>query len=159
MNNYGLTGARPSIDMSEVASVKEMIFNRAKEKSSSLATEREEGMTQAVQNDVMASARASITGSRKPFGNLTQNIKTETEQNSTVIQNVPKVNPQENIPQLKHNIQSVDNSTYTNSMRDETMAAARNHYGGRRGNLMETLNFLNTQAAIRMVNKTHSKIV
>ena len=42
MNNYGLTGARPSIDMSEVASVKEMIFNRAKEKSSSLATEREE---------------------------------------------------------------------------------------------------------------------
>ena len=100
MNNYGLTGARPSIDMSEVASVKEMIFNRAKEKSSSLATEREEGMTQAVQNDVMASARASISGSRKPFGNLTQNIKTETEQN-----------------------------------------------------------FLNTQAAIRMVNKTHSKIV
>ena len=43
-------------------------------------------------------------------------------------------------------------------MRDETMAVARNQYG-RRGNLMETLNFLNTQAAIRMVNKTHSKIV
>ena len=94
----------------------------------------------------------------RSFGNLTQNIKTETEQNSTVIQNVPEVKPKENIPQLKHNIQSVDNSTYTNSMRDETMAAARNQYG-RRGNLMETLNFLNTQAAIRMVNKTHSKIV
>lgn len=157
MNNYGLTGARPSIDMSEVASVKEMIFNRAKEKSSALATEREEGMTQAVQNDVMTSARESIGNSRiKPFGDLTQNIKTEATQQTSAPQ---ETTTQQNIPQLKHNIQSVDNSRYTNSMRDETMTAARNQYGGRRANLMATLNFLNTQAAIRMVNNTHSKIV
>ena len=157
MNNYGLTGARPSIDMSEVASVKEMIFNRAKEKSSALATEREEGMAQAVQNDVMTSARESIGNSRiKPFGDLTQNIKTESTQQTSTPQ---ETTTQQNIPQLKHNIQSVDNSRYTNSMRDETMTAARNQYGGRRANLMATLNFLNTQAAIRMVNNTHSKIV
>lgn len=157
MNNYGFTGARPSIDMSEVASVKEMIFNRAKEKSSALATEREEGMAQAVQNDVMTSARESIGNSRiKPFGDLTQNIKTESTQQTSAPQ---ETTTQQNIPQLKHNIQSVDNSRYTNSMRDETMTAARNQYGGRRANLMATLNFLNTQAAIRMVNNTHSKIV
>ena len=157
MNNYGFTGARPSIDMSEVASVKEMIFNRAKEKSSALATEREEGMTQAVQNDVMTSARESVGNSRiKPFGDLTQNIKTESTQQTSAPQ---ETTTQQNIPQLKHNIQSVDNSRYTNSMRDETMTAARNQYGGRRANLMATLNFLNTQAAIRMVNNTHSKIV
>ncbi len=157
MNNYGLTGARPSIDMSEVASVKEMIFNRAKEKSSALATEREEGMAQAIQNDVMTSARESIGNSRiKPFGDLTQNIKTESTQQTSAPQ---ETTTQQNIPQLKHNIQSVDNSRYTNSMRDETMTAARNQYGGRRTNLMATLNFLNTQAAIRMVNNTHSKIV
>ena len=157
MNNYGLTGARPSIDMSEVASVKEMIFNRAKEKSSALATEREEGMAQAIQNDVMTSARESIGNSRiKPFGDLTLNIKTESTQQTSAPQ---ETTTQQNIPQLKHNIQSVDNSRYTNSMRDETMTAARNQYGGRRANLMATLNFLNTQAAIRMVNNTHSKIV
>ena len=157
MNNYGLTGARPSIDMSEVASVKEMIFNRAKEKSSALATEREEGMAQAIQKDVMTSARESIGNSRiKPFGDLTQNIKTESTQQTSAPQ---ETTTQQNIPQLKHNIQSVDNSRYTNSMRDETMTAARNQYGGRRANLMATLNFLNTQAAIRMVNNTHSKIV
>lgn len=156
MNNYGFTGARPSIDMQEVASVKEMIFNRAKEKSSALATEREEGLTQAVQNDVMTSARQSIGNTRrKPFGDLTHNTKTETIQQTPPQQ---ETTGQENIPQLKHNIQSVDNSRYTNSMRDETMTAARNQYG-RRSNLMETLNFLNTQAAIRMVNNTHSKIV
>ena len=157
MNNDGLTGARPSIDMSEVASVKEMIFNRAKEKSSALATEREEGMAQAIQNDVMTSARESIGNSRiKPFGDLTQNIKIESTQQTSAPQ---ETTTQQNIPQLKHNIQSVDNSRYTNSMRDETMTAARNQYGGRRANLMATLNFLNTQAAIRMVNNTHSKIV
>ena len=87
---------------------------------------------------------------------MTQNIKTESTQQTSAPQ---ETTTQQNIPQLKHNIQSVDNSRYTNSMRDETMTAARNQYGGRRANLMATLNFLNTQAAIRMVNNTHSKIV
>ena len=101
MNNYGLTGARPSIDMSEVASVKEMIFNRAKEKSSALATEREEGMAQAIQNDVMTSARESIGNSRiKPFGDLTQNIKTESTQQTSAPQ---ETTTQQNIPQNQQN--------------------------------------------------------
>ena len=74
MNNYGFTNARPGIDMSEVASVKDMIFNKAREKSASLASEREESMTQSVQNDVMQDARSSVMNNRmKPFGNLTKN--------------------------------------------------------------------------------------
>lgn len=149
MNNYGFTGTRPSIDASEVSSVREMIFNRAREKSSSLAAEKEESMTSSVRNDVMASARDSISQSgMKPFGNLTQNVRPA---------EVPPV-PEVNVPQLKHNIQSVDNTKYTDSMRNETMNAARSQYG-KRENLMDTLKFLNTQAAIRMINNTHSKIV
>lgn len=160
MNNYGFTGTRPSIDMSEVASVKEMIFNRAKEKSSSLVSEKEEGITKDVQNDVMASARNSFSNGRiKPFGNLTQNIKTQETTSQNIVQEpVQDVVLQENLPQLKHNLQSVNNTKYTDSMRNETMLAAGNQYN-RRANFTETLNFLNTQAAIRMVNGTHSKIV
>ena len=157
MNNYGFTNARPGIDMSEVASVKELIFNKAREKAASMAAEREENVTQSVQNDVMQDARTSVMNNRmKPFGNLTKNtnsFETELKQPESVQENIP-----DKIPQLKHKIESVDNSVYTASMRDEAMNEARKQYS-RKPTLMETLNFLNTQAAIRMVNKTHSKIV
>ena len=132
-----------------------MIFNKAREKSSSLAQEKEENMTASLQNDVMNQARASIAGSRiKPFGNLTQS--TSKSSTSEIIN--PQVDITQEIPKLKHNVSSADNSVYTASMRDETMNAARNQFS-RRTSLTESLKFLNTQAAIRMVNKTHSKIV
>ena len=150
---FGFANARAGIDMADVASVKELIFNKAREKAASMAAEREENVTQSVQNDVMQDARTSVMNNRmKPFGNLTKNtnsFETELKQPEPV---------QENIPQLKHKIESVDNSVYTASMRDEAMNEARKQYS-RKPTLMETLNFLNTQAAIRMVNKTHSKIV
>lgn len=150
MNNYSFAGARPSIDLTDVSSVKEMIFTRAREKSSSLAAEKEEVMTKSVQNDVMSEARASISSTRmKPFGGLTAGVK-ETE-SLTRKEQVEE-------PQLKHKIESIDNSVYTASMRDEAMNAARNQYS-KKSSLTESLNFLNTQAAIKMVNKTHSKIV
>ncbi len=152
MNNYSLTGSKPSIDMGDVKSVKELIFNKAREKSASLASEKEENMTFSVQNDVMQDARTSISGGRiKPFGVLTKN---------TPVPDTPQVvNPTfDDTRQLKHNVQSVDNNVYTASMRDEAMNAARNHYRNK-PTLMESLKFLNTQAAIKMVNNTHSKIV
>ena len=157
MNNYGFANARAGIDMADVASVKELIFNKAREKAASMAAEREENVTQSVQNDVMQDARTSVMNNRmKPFGNLTKNtnyFESELKQPEPVQENIP-----DKIPQLKHKIESVDNSVYTASMRDEAMNEARKQYS-RKPTLMETLNFLNTQAAIRMVNKTHSKIV
>lgn len=157
MNNYGFANARAGIDMADVASVKELIFNKAREKAASMAAEREENVTQSVQNDVMQDARTSIMNNRmKPFGNLTKNtnsFETELKQPEPVQENIP-----DKIPQLKHKIESVDNSVYTASMRDEAMNEARRQYS-RKPTLIDTLNFLNTQAAIRMVNKTHSKIV
>ena len=151
MNNYNVTGSSPSIDYGDVKNVKEMIFNKAREKSLSLVKDSEEHMTSSIQNDVMNNARNSISSSRmKPFGLLT---KTQQE---TSLQE--KVSETKDLPQLKHNVQSVDNSVYTASMRNETMNVARNQFS-RKPTLMETLNFLNTQAAIKMVSKTHSKIV
>ena len=45
MNNYGFANARAGIDMADVASVKELIFNKAREKAASMAAEREENVT------------------------------------------------------------------------------------------------------------------
>ena len=61
------------------------------------------------------------------------------------------------IKPLKHNIQSVNNSNYTESVKDETMTAARNQFRQDR-NLTTSLNFLNAQAAIQMAKYAHSKI-
>ncbi len=150
MNNYNVTGSSPSIDYGDVKNVKEMIYNKAREKSLSLVRGSEEQMTSSIQNDVMDNARNSISSSRmKPFGFLTK-----TDPEPVLQEEVSNVD----VPQLKHNIQSVDNSVYTASMRNETMNVARNQFS-RKPTLMETLNFLNTQAAIKMVSKTHSKIV
>ncbi len=151
MNNYNITGSSPSIDYGDVKNIKDMIFNKAMEKSSSLAKESEEQMALSIQNDVMDNARSSISSSRmKPFGLLTK-----TQPEVQLQEEIPKI---KDVPELKHNIQSVDNSVYTASMRDETMNAARKQFS-RKPTLMETLQFLNTQAAIKMVSKTHSKIV
>lgn len=153
MNNYNLTGSSPSIDYGDVKTVKEMIFNKAREKSLSLVKDSEENMTSSIQNDVMDHARSSISQSRmKSFGMLT---KTQSQTDAPLQEAISETN---DVPQLKHNIQSVDNSVYTASMRNETMNVARNQFS-RKPTLMETLNFLNTQAAIKMVSKTHSKIV
>jgi len=155
MNNFGYTGAKPSIDMGEISSVREMIFSRAKEKSASLAAEKEENMTASLQNDVMNQARTSVTGSRiKPFGGLTQSTSNISAKSEPVVEESTKPNVQP----LKHNVSTADNSVYTASIRDDVMNSARNQYS-RKTSLMESLNFLNTQAAIRLANKTHSKIV
>ncbi len=152
MNNYNIAGSTPNIDYGDVKSVKELIFNKAREKSTSLAKASEDQMTSSIQNDVMNQARDSIASSNiKPFGML---IKSSSE---SVLQD-EKSNISDSVPELKHKIQSVDNSVYTASMRDETMNAARNQFS-KKPTLMETLHFLNTQAAIKMVSKTHSKIV
>lgn len=152
MNSFNLTGARGGIDMSEISSVKEMILNKAREKSAVISSDKEDS----VKNDVMQEARASLSGARnKPFGLLTK-ITAEPEKTEPIIPSEPE-QIHEEIPQLKHNVQSADNSVYTASMRNEVMNAARGQYK-KRTSLTESLNFLNTQAAIRLVNKTHSKI-
>ena len=147
MNKFNLIGARNGIDMSEVASVKEMILNKAREKSESISAGKEDS----VRNDVMNEARASIANPNiKPFGLIT---KTSAKINEPVVEK----SIEEDIPKLKHNVQSADNSVYTASMRDEVMNAASSGYR-KRTSLNESLKFLNTQAAIRLVSKTHSKI-
>ena len=175
MDNFHFIDVKSSIDRAETASIKEAIFRRAREKSNTLATEKNENYSTQVQNDVMEIARESITESpMNPFNqfmenmglnakNVVNNIQSQNVANSAPVQQEAKVS--QTIPNLeeiytkevKRNIESVSNKTFVNSVKDETMTAARNQF--RQGtNLMATLNFLNTQAAIRMAKSAHSKI-
>jgi len=173
MDNYRFIHVRPSIDNSQVSSVREMILNRAKEKSSAMAEEKSSGYTASVQNDVMSQARASVQApaAQPQFGGLVSSAKSSSVDSSSVGAVTSATDKsleytlsagaqsQNSQTQLKYNVQSADNSNYTASVRDEAMNAARSQYTSRKMNLTKTLEFLNTQAAIKALVKAHSKIV
>ncbi len=169
MNNFSFLDVKSSaIDRSQVSSVREMILNRAQEKAASVTEEKNDAYTSSVQNDVMSQARASVqaNNSQPQFGGLVSSVKTSATNSTPAPAKTPEVAPEASVNsvdktqnQLKYNVQSADNSNYTNSVRDETMAVASSQYSGRKMNLTKSLDFLNTQAAIRTMGKTHSKIV
>lgn len=174
MDNFHFIDVKSSIDRAETASIKEAIFKRAREKSNTLATEKNDNYSSQVQNDVMEIARESITESpMNPFNQFMENmglnsnkvvndVSTQNVVNQQFVQQEQKISQTSNIEdiytkEVKRNIESVSNKTFVNSVKNETMTAARNQF--RQGtNLMATLNFLNTQAAIRMAENAHSKI-
>lgn len=165
MNNFHFIDVKPSIDRSEVASIKDTIFQRAREKSNNLASEKSENYTAQVQNDVMEIASSGLReSSMNPFNQFMENMGLNNSAQTSEVKDVVPAKETETpditkiyTREVKRNIESASNSTYTNSVKEETMTAARNQF--RQGtNLMATLNFLNTQAAIRMAENAHSKI-
>ena len=160
MDNFHFIDVKPAIDRKETASIRDAIFKRAKEKAEALTEEKSEKYTSQVQSDVMDIARESIQASpMNPFNQFLDNIK---QQNNIIVEEKPV---QKETPkfgklykkELKRNIESASNETFENSVKNETMTEARNQF--RQGtNLMATLNFLNTQAAIKMAENAHSKI-
>ena len=165
MGNFHFIDVKPSIDRSEVASIKETIFQRAREKANNLATKKSENYSSQIQNDVMEIARTDFqSSSLNPFNQFMENMGLNNSisvADTNEVQNVEKTETPDISEiftrEVKRNIESASNATYTKSVKDETMTAARNQF--RQGtNLMATLNFLNTQAAIRMAEDAHSKI-
>ena len=163
-SNFHFIDIKPTIDKSQVNSIKEAIFARAREKANALAEEKNESYTTQAQNDVMNTARESLNIPEvNPFNQFIKSINngvSTNNNNPVTAENKAEVAPAEkNEPpqrEVKHNIESVNNSNYTNSVRNETMSAARSQFSQGRS-LADTLNFLNTQAAISMAKSVQQK--
>lgn len=165
MDHFHFVDIKPTIDRAETASIKDAIFKRAREKAQTLTEEKSENYTSQVQNDVMDIARGSIDASpMNPFNQFMENLGLQNGQPEKLDAldrvaskselEIPAIKPNYT-KELKHNIESVSDKTFANSVKDETMARARAQF---RTNLNATLNFLNTQAAIKMAKNAHSKI-
>lgn len=161
MDNFHFIDIKPSIDRKETVSIRDAIFKRAKEKAQAITEEKSENYSTQVQNDVMEIARDDIkSSSLNPFNQFMENVgianigkpQTKPETKSELALGSTEV---EQTKELKHNIESVSNQSYTNSVKDETMTLARKQF---QTNLSVSLTFLNTQAAINMAKNTHSKI-
>lgn len=165
MDNFYFVNVKPAIDRKETATIKDAIFKRAKEKAESLTEEKSENYTSQIQQDVMEVARETLKpSSLNPFNQFKENTKIQTDEQE-VVDAIDKVKPQSELEipreekiytnELKHNIESVSDKAYSNTMKEEAMSAARTQF---RNNLNTTLNFLNTQAAIQMAKNARSKI-
>lgn len=164
MNNFHFVDIKPTIDRKETTSIKDAIFKRAREKAQAMTEEKSENYTAQVQNDVMEIARESLKPSpMNPFNQFMDNIgvqngqpaASETANKTAEIKNEIEKIEEVYTREVKRNIESVSNQAFANSVKDETMTAARNQF---RTNLNTTLNFLNTQAAIKAAENAHSKI-
>ncbi len=168
MDHFHFVEIKPAIDRKETASIKDAIFRRAQEKAQTITEEKTENYTSQAKNDVMEIARETIQSSpMNPFNQFMDNLgiqidKPEVKESIDPLEKVASKSELE-IPKLgdlskkeiKHNIESVQDKTFANSVKEETMARARAQF---RTNLSNTLIFLNTQAAIKMAENAHSKI-
>lgn len=161
MDNFHFVKVKPSIERKDVSLIKEAIFKRAREKAQQMSDEKNENYTSDVKNDVMEIASADFRSSEfNPFNKFKESMglnAPKPEQEQVVKQEPVEAKKTYEIKPLKHNIESVSNDNYTESVKDETMAAARNRFRRDR-NLTTSLNFLNAQAAIQMAKYAHSKI-
>lgn len=161
MDNFHFVNVKPSIERKDVSLIKEAIFKRAREKAEQMNDEKNEHYTSDVKNDVMDIASADFRSSEfNPFNKFKESMGLNTPKPEPQPQPVAEQEPVKKtfeIKPLKHNIESVSNGSYTESVKDETMTAARNQFRQDR-NLTTSLNFLNAQAAIQMAKYAHSKI-
>ena len=167
MDNFHFVKVKPSIEHKDVSLIKEAIFKRAREKAEQMNDEKNNQYTSDAKNDVMEIASADFRSTEfNPFNKFKESMglnKPNTTVNTQSTEDVPKaqIEPTQNdkfeIKPLKHNIERVNNNNFTEAVKDETMAAARNQFRQAR-NLTTSLNFLNAQAAIQMAKYAHSKI-
>lgn len=165
MNNFHFVDVKPSIERKDVSLIKEAIFKRARDKAEQLNEEKNEHYTSDVKNDIMEIASADFRSTEfNPFNKFKESMGLNNQEQ--VVEHEPKQVVQQEpvatkktfeIKPLKHNIESVSNSNYSDSVKDETMTAARNQFR-QNMNLTTSLNFLNAQAAIQMAKYAHSKI-
>lgn len=166
MDNFHFVQVKPKIENKEVSLIKEAIFKRAREKAQQMNDEQNNQYTSEVKNDIMEIASADFRSSEfNPFNKFKEsmglNSVSKVEEKPEVAEPKPSQETSEvfgpRIKPLKHNVQSVNNANYTESVKDETMTAARNQFRHNM-DLTTSLNFLNAKAAIQMAKYAHSKI-
>lgn len=161
MDNFHFVQVKPKIEHKEVSLIKEAIFKRAREKAQEINMEQNAQYTADVKNDIMEIASASLKSNEfNPFNKFKESMGLNAQKDEPVAETKPEPVKEELSPRfkpLKHNVQSVSNQNYSNSVKDETMTVARNQFRHNM-DLTTSLNFLNAQAAIQMAKYAHSKI-
>lgn len=141
------------VNRQEADALKEMIFNRAKERSSS--------MNEEVQTDVMDMARSSFVSKNNPFSQIINKTVEQPEKVNPIVEE-PKVEDNNIGFGMPQKVKKTDNSSrlineqiisaeITTTMRD-----AREELSNKKS-FMGALNFLNSQAAVSLLKTRTEK--
>lgn len=146
------------VNKNEAAALKEMIFNRARERAKS--------MTEDTQSEVMDMARDSFISENNPFSKIIENNENNNIQQQKVNKvtdsehNSVKSNKQEDIgfeikePKLIQN--KIINQQLTAAEISTNMRDAREGLSNKKS-FMGALNFLNSQAAVSLIRTRADK--
>lgn len=134
-------------------SLKEAIFKRAREKAEALNSELKTNYTSDIKNDIMESARISVRNN--PFMNLFEEENVDTKGEVETVSERPVIYHSHDYEKSfagrkRSNFSSrINNELYASAVRDSAMREASETLRQNR-NVMDSLKFLNTQAAIAL---------
>lgn len=129
-------------------SLKEAIFKRAREKAESLNTDLKSSYTSDIKNDIMESARVSVRNN--PFIDLFKEDDVEKKETKPEVERKEITHSRDWKPVKNRQMPSrLNNQLYTAAVREGAMREASATIRQNQ-NLMASLNFLNTQAAIAL---------
>ncbi len=135
----------------DFTSLKEAIFRRAREKAEALNNEVKDSYTNDVKADIMESARISVRNN--PFLNLLNDKINNVESPSTKEIEKPEISHSSGIEYKKTRVKQypskINNQLYTAAVREGTMREASESLRQNQ-NVLNSLKFLNTQAAIAL---------
>lgn len=144
------------VQKSEIDALKEVIFNRVRERAAALNQSVQENYTSTVQNDVMDLARNSFKSNNNPFMkkdkviNNTNTINIENSAKEKIIEESRK--RAEEIKEMIQRRNEAAKTEYFVQAMEENMANAKIDYN-KKHSFIGALDFLNSQASIALVQK------
>lgn len=147
------------VNRQEAEALKEMLFNRARERAAALSEETKESYTTNVKNDVMELARESFVANKNPFSLDKFEKRTGQETQMELSIPTPTSAPvglgfeQRKAEQIKGDIElknKISTENITNTTLNETMLDARADFKPK-SNFLGALEFLNSQATVALV--------
>lgn len=145
------------VSKSESEALKELIFNRAKERAEALAQKTQDDYTTSVKNELMDIARDSFKSSGNPFAPKQEGIDEFVKAEPKATEEKREIGFPERkvVDNLKASIEYKNNLIKEAKAQDEihsVMKDAGVDFGNRK-NFIGALNFLNAQASLSVINK------
>jgi len=143
------------VNNKEATALKEMIFQRARERVSEMTENVESSYTTSTQNDIMDLARNSfVTDIKNPFSQIINDEYTKTQKKETEIKKEIGF-PERRIEEKEHQtaIREKVNAESISQIRDIMMSSASAEFKSTNKGFMGALNFLNSQASVSLLKK------
>ena len=160
MSNYTLN--KSIVSQSEATALKEMIFQRARERANALTEDVQNSFTTSIQNDVMDLARNSFVANKNPFSQ--QEIVEQKNVEPKAVEPIETKSPEigfskRRVEEIKTQIKSRNNDVNATISTKEIESAMNEARVGldKKTTFMGALDFLNSQASIALV-KNRGKV-